>query len=290
MKDYSGITNEKDGDIIFVTVAKYKLFMAYGKIGMDSYCLYSHMMFTARLQETNQIYANDTYLRQGLDWSRERTQKAKNLLFELALIEEITKRDSSGKFSGKYIKVKTKSTPFEISEISQPCVGNPSDGKADCGESTANALTNKLNALTNKEIPSCSNEQVLSRKKQPKQEDTEYIILRDKTREQFNKGFRVLTGGDNIEWDQKQNASLKRLCNKYVKDQNRLDHIIREFYKLKMKKDKLLLFSSFTPSGLVGCKDRLLSYIGGLTESQISDLTYGSDSDKKAVRDLCALN
>lgn len=148
MQDITGITNEKDGDIIFVTVAKYKLFMSNGKVGMDAYCLYSHMMFTARLQETNQIYANDTYLKNGLSWSKERIQKAKQLLIELKLIEEFYRRDNEGKFIGKYIKVVTKTTPFEINE---PLDDLPSAGKTASGELETNALTNNINALTKKE-------------------------------------------------------------------------------------------------------------------------------------------
>jgi hypothetical protein len=145
--DITNITNEKDGDVIFVTVAKYKLFMSKGKIGIDAYCLYSHMMFTARLQETNQVWANDSYLRKGLSWSKERVQKAKQLLIELELISEIIKRDENGKFTGKYIKVITKTTPFEINE---PEAVLPSAGFTDSGETDTNALTNKDKCLNEK--------------------------------------------------------------------------------------------------------------------------------------------
>lgn len=128
-RDISKITIEKDDDIIFITVAKYKLFMSYEKIGMDAYCLYSHMMFTARIQETNQIYAKNNYLRGGLGWSRERVQKAKNLLIELGLVEEIITKGEGGKFSGRYLKVHTKKTPFEIKSISSPYDENTVDGE-----------------------------------------------------------------------------------------------------------------------------------------------------------------
>jgi hypothetical protein len=153
------IKTEVDGDLIFVTVAKYKLFLSYGKIGMDAYLLYSHLIFTARLQQTNQVKATNLYLRQGLCWTKERLSKAKNLLYDLSLIETIKTRDEFNKFTGAYIKVKTKTTPFEIEQIKknkQEIVQEPE--KPDCGNpgvrfSTTNALTkNKMLKQKNKYI------------------------------------------------------------------------------------------------------------------------------------------
>ena len=111
------ISIEFDGDLIFVTVAKYKLFLSYGKIGMDAYLLYSHLMFTCKLQQTNSIKAKEIYLRQGLNWGKDRLYKAKKLLKQLEIIKEIQKKDKNGRFSGSYIVVKTKTTPFEIENI-----------------------------------------------------------------------------------------------------------------------------------------------------------------------------
>lgn len=151
MENIKDIGIEKDGDILFVTVAKYKLFMSYGKIGIDAYCVYTHLMFTARLQGTNQVYANDVYLRQGLGWSREKLSKAKQLLIELGLVEEISKRDEQGQFTGKYIKVITSTTPFEIKSIEYPDDGNPADGNTADGKTATNALTNNIKCFNEKE-------------------------------------------------------------------------------------------------------------------------------------------
>ena len=82
-KNTDNMSIEVDGDLIFVTVAKYKLFYSYGKIGIDAYLLNSHLMFTARLQKTNSVHAKDVYLREGLGWGSSRLLKAKNLLKEL---------------------------------------------------------------------------------------------------------------------------------------------------------------------------------------------------------------
>lgn len=149
-----GIGIDVEGDLIFITVAKYKLFLSYGKIGMDAYLLYSHLMFTARLQRTNSIKANNVYLRQGLKWGKEKLQKAKNLLTDLSLIESFPRIDDETKqIKGWYIRVKTKTTPFEIEHIgkertkaSDPesqTVGEPEGGFQD-----TNALTKNINALT----------------------------------------------------------------------------------------------------------------------------------------------
>lgn len=138
---------EEEGDIIFITVAKYKLFMSYGKIGMDAYVLYSHYMFTARIQHTNTVHANNFYCREGLGWTKARMQKAKNLLNELELIKTIQRRDKSGKITGVYIEIKTKTTPFEVKATDSKT--NPVDYH-EGGNLTANALTNKSNAEANK--------------------------------------------------------------------------------------------------------------------------------------------
>jgi len=110
------IRMEVDGDLIFVTVAKYKLFLSHGEVGLDAYLLYSHLIFTARIQSTNSVWANNTYLRGGLHWGKERLNKAKNLLFDLSLIQQVERRDPNGKFEGHYIEVATQRTPFEFKD------------------------------------------------------------------------------------------------------------------------------------------------------------------------------
>lgn len=112
--DYDNIGVENDGDIIFITVSKYKLFMSYGKIGIDAMTLYMHLMFTARLQATNKVWANNTYVRQGLKWSKERLLKAKSLLFDLDLISQEQIKDETGRFGKFYITVRTRTTSLEL--------------------------------------------------------------------------------------------------------------------------------------------------------------------------------
>jgi hypothetical protein len=132
------ISVEADGDIVFVTIAKYKLFLSYGKIGMDAYLLYSHLIFTARLQKTNCVKANNIYIRTGLKWTKERLRKAKNLLNDLNMIETIKRRDKKGLITGWYIEVKTKTTSFEIE--SSDLISRGVDIQRG-GKQTPNALT-----------------------------------------------------------------------------------------------------------------------------------------------------
>jgi len=119
-RDISNISVEMDDDIIFITVEKYKLFLSYGKIGIDAYQLYSHLIFTARLQKTNSVYANNTYLKKGLCWGRDKLIQAKNLLHELGLIETVQKKDEKGKFNGNYIVVKTKTSSAGVPKKRSP--------------------------------------------------------------------------------------------------------------------------------------------------------------------------
>ena len=55
----------KDGDLLFCTVGLYKLFLSQ-KGGHEAFQLYIHLMFTARLQETNKVWAKNSYLMKGV--------------------------------------------------------------------------------------------------------------------------------------------------------------------------------------------------------------------------------
>lgn len=128
LEKLKNITTEIDGDILFVTVAKYKLFLSYGKIGMDALIIYLHLMFTARIQKTNQVWAKNVYLRECIEWGEKRLKKAKKLLVDLGLIEYIQNKKEDGTFGEFYIKVKTRTTPFEIKSIDNPDVSSTATG------------------------------------------------------------------------------------------------------------------------------------------------------------------
>jgi len=151
-KDYSNVGIEADGDLIFTTVAKYKLFLSYGTIGSDAYLLYSHLMFTARLQKTNQVMAKDMYIRQGLGWGAKRLLKAKKLLIQLGLIEKIQKFKENGDFDGQYIKVKTKTTPFEIESVEENSATLESATRQTRSTLSSNKCFNEKDKCFNEEV------------------------------------------------------------------------------------------------------------------------------------------
>jgi len=146
VNDFEEIKMESDEDIIWITVGHYKRLLSYGKTGVDALSVYTHYMFTARLQHTNQVWAIDNYTKTGLSMGADRFKKAKELLLELNLIEEFQLKDDSGRFGKKFIKVHT----------SDKYVLNHRDGgfrvpdKTGVGKKTTNALKKKRNALKEK--------------------------------------------------------------------------------------------------------------------------------------------
>ena len=97
---------DKDQDIMPVTVGLYRQFLAHGQIGMEALILYLHLIFTARLQETYQVKADDVYLRNGLHIGVQKLKRLKSLLHELRLIEYVQRRDRFGQMTCRYIRVK----------------------------------------------------------------------------------------------------------------------------------------------------------------------------------------
>lgn len=142
------IEKEISDELIWITVSKYALFMSYGKIGIDAKALYEHYQFTCILQKTNSVWAADKYCRQGLDWGRDRFENAKRLLIDLGLIEINQIRNENGKFSKIYIKVKMKKVELEPVDLDRLTENRQADLPAS-GKTTTNALTKKINALTN---------------------------------------------------------------------------------------------------------------------------------------------
>ena len=142
------IERDVEHELIWITVSKYALFMSYGRTGIDAKSLYEHYQFTSILQKTNSVKALDTYCRQGLDWGRERFEKAKNLLIDLGLITIKQTRGERGHFGTTYVKVHTKRVELEPIDIHRLSENRQADLTAS-GKTTTNALTNNINALTN---------------------------------------------------------------------------------------------------------------------------------------------
>ena len=164
----NGLVFDNDEDFLVVTIAKYKLFIAHGAVGVDAFTMYNHLMFTAKMQPTKSVLAVNSYLMKGLSMSRARVQKAKALLEQFGLITPILRRDKkTGKIIGNFIKVKfgdvtfkaPEEKPEEYEDILETDFDNsineclpsdclPTGGLTDSRVLTTNALSNNLNSLS----------------------------------------------------------------------------------------------------------------------------------------------
>ena len=114
------VEREVEDELLWITVSKYALFMNYGKVGIDAMALYMHYQFSSQIQKTNSVWASDKYCRQGLDWGRDRFEKARNLLLDLDLIQIQKRRNSQGKFTKSFIKVRTRKVTMEPNDLFLP--------------------------------------------------------------------------------------------------------------------------------------------------------------------------
>ena len=111
---------DKDYDLIFCSVGLYKMFLANRQEGLEAKQLYDHLLFTARLQETNVIHANNTYLSKGLGWGQVKIKRAKAFLKTKGLISYVQRRDSSGKLHDVFIQVNFFRREPQIEETYDP--------------------------------------------------------------------------------------------------------------------------------------------------------------------------
>lgn len=149
-KNYDNIRIEQNEDIIFTTVGKYKMFLSAGGDGMDAYLLYSHLMFTARLQHTNSVKADDIYLKNGLQWGSVKLKKIKALLHKMNLIEYKQVRKGDGKLAEKYIIVHaTGGTDF----VPNPTGGIDSRPPVDCTYGAEQQMLKQTSKCLNKKHP-----------------------------------------------------------------------------------------------------------------------------------------
>ncbi len=103
--NFGNIRTDINGDMIQLTVALYKFFLAHGKAGMVAKAVYEHLIFTARIQKTGDVYANVLYLQKGLGLGAATIKKAKTFLNEHGLIEYIQERKPNGTMGISYIRV-----------------------------------------------------------------------------------------------------------------------------------------------------------------------------------------
>ena len=137
--DVSKIHIEQDDEIIWCFLGNYKFFLNNGKSGFDAYLLYSHLQFTARLQHTNSIKANNAYLCRGLRWNVKRLKKAKSFLRSFGFISYKQLRVDGNRFGETFIVVKTARKPPK-----GPISGLPENGTSRNGDKCFNPTRNTL--------------------------------------------------------------------------------------------------------------------------------------------------
>lgn len=72
----------------------------------DCIALYTFYCYTRKWQHNNAVYATSDYAMTALDWGRDKFAKAKNQLKDAGFIEDIQRKDSTGKVVGWYVGVK----------------------------------------------------------------------------------------------------------------------------------------------------------------------------------------
>ena len=101
-----------------ITVLTNKTINVLLKENADALALYIFYIQVARKQKTNQVYATDTYCRNGLGFGKVRFEKAKKVLAKYNLIEKLQQR-IKGRFLKHYIKVNYLWKEASLKEVSQ---------------------------------------------------------------------------------------------------------------------------------------------------------------------------
>lgn len=251
-------------DLLWTTIGKYEMFLSYGRDGIEAMNVYIHLMYTAKLQGTNSVYANDIYIRNGIHIGSDKLSKAKALLYKMGLIKTIDRRDENGKIVGKYIEVTTKTVPFE-GETPQhlpECYG-PQHSKPRSGLQETNALTNNNKCLNKENIykAPCTIEEVIAYCKEMGYEHTDPQAFMDhytltgwtygKTKTKIKDWKAAVRGWERRtrEWDRDKKLKSKeprtfRERNPYLESIERLvedgDAIITDDGQIEMVNTKLL--------------------------------------------------
>ena len=111
----------------------------------DALLLYFEYIKKSRIDETNQPRATDTYMQKWLERWKDRFYNAKKVLQWLWLIETINRKDEKWLFWKTYIRVN-----YIINDETKLIINGTTENQ-ESGETETNALSNKLNALNNKE-------------------------------------------------------------------------------------------------------------------------------------------
>jgi len=82
-----------------------KIMEEWWRIWPDAVALYIKLLKQTRIQETNQTYSLNSFLKEWLWWWDDRLRNAKNVLKRLWLIDDINLQDEKWKIAGHYVRV-----------------------------------------------------------------------------------------------------------------------------------------------------------------------------------------
>lgn len=156
----------------------------------DCIALYVFYYKTAKWQKTNQIKANDEYVKRSLKWGREKIVRTKKTLKEYGLIDIIQER-KDGKISAWYIKVSyivqkkkiedchiiTENNKYQNQQVEKPTSNNQE----------VNALKEKIKCL-NEEI------EMLKKRNMCDAEDNCYDLIIGHLNKRIGTRYRSTTG------------------------------------------------------------------------------------------------
>ena len=101
-----GIELDEELSPIVVPIKLYKFFMAHGKKGHEAMTVWLHLVYTARMQATNQVWANNEYLKKGTGYGEKKVRDLKTWLHRHNLIAYVQHQDKQTGLMGKtYIRV-----------------------------------------------------------------------------------------------------------------------------------------------------------------------------------------
>lgn len=149
-------------DLFWITSYTYdRIIEEWWKNWPDAFALYFKLMKQARIQETNQTFTLNQFLKNFFWWGHERLTKAKNTLKRLWLIDDVLIRAIDGKLQWHYIrvnylvdeqKVRTSALTYNLTDSLE----NRQSVHTECGQMDANALSTKdINALSTKYKNDC---------------------------------------------------------------------------------------------------------------------------------------
>lgn len=137
----SKVHNEIENEIIITTATTARRILS-AKHGGDAFALYNFYAYTAVRQKTNNVKATDNFCMKGLEWGKTRFYRAKKVLQDLNVIEQVIRHDE-GRIQGNYILVRYLRENYRTPENSRAVLQE--SGKTETNTNKENINTNKKN-------------------------------------------------------------------------------------------------------------------------------------------------